>query len=94
MSVDLFDKPATLQNLWDRLVQGIMIDALEICTIKRQTSGKGGSVKLYKNMMWRQVETVGLGEAYRAQDHDGTLAAALVKDGVLLHLSMSTPTGG
>ena len=89
--LDLFDKPTTLRKLWDRLVQGIMIDALEICTIKCRTSGTAGSVKLYKKMTWRRVETVGLGEAYRGQDDDGTLGNALVVDGMLLHLNMSTP---
>ena len=28
VSVDLFDKPATLAKLWDRLLQGIALDAL------------------------------------------------------------------
>jgi hypothetical protein len=95
VSVDLFDKPTTLQKLWDRLADGIAIDALEICMIKRRTSGTDRSVKLYmgKVTRWRQVETVGLGEAYRSED-DGTLATALVKDDVLLHLSLSVPIGG
>ena len=30
VSVDFFDKPATLERLWDRLMQGVAIDALEI----------------------------------------------------------------
>lgn len=45
-------------------------------------------------MMWRQVAAVGLGEAYRGHGEDGTLATALVVDDVLLHLSLSMPTGG
>jgi hypothetical protein len=95
VGIDIFDKPATLEKIWDRLVQGIAIDALEICMITRRTSGTDRSVKLYMSRVkrWRQVETVGLGEAYRAQDDDGTLATALVKDGTLLHLSLSMPTG-
>ena len=44
--IDLFDKPATLQKLWDRLDQRILIDALELRD--NRASGTHGSVKLYK----------------------------------------------
>jgi hypothetical protein len=43
-------------------------------------------------MRWRQVESVGLGELYRATGDDGTLATALVVDGVPIHLSIAAPT--
>jgi hypothetical protein len=44
-----------------------------------------------KEMRWSQVATVGLGEARRAIGDDGSLAAALVVGGTLLHLSLSIP---
>jgi hypothetical protein len=76
-------------------VEGIALDALEIYMINRQASGTGGSVELYMSnvMGWQRVETVGSGETYRAHGDDGAISSALVKDGTLIHLSMSMPTG-
>ncbi len=94
VSVDIFDKPSTLERLFDRLVQGLALDALELPATASQAEAPDISVRLYsmRNMKWRQVEpVVGLGESYRARDNDDTLATALVKDGTLVHLSMSVP---
>jgi hypothetical protein len=90
VSVDLFDKSAALATLWDRLVQGVAIDALEVGDTGCRADSSDILVRLYrtKGMGWRQVATVGLGEAFRAQDDDA-LATALVVDGVPIHLSMS-----
>ena len=91
VGIDLFDKAATMANLWDRLVQGIALDAM--ADSNRQASKSDVAVKLYalRNMQWRQVEpVVGLGEAYRAQDDD-ILATALVAGDELVHLSVSMP---
>ncbi len=93
VSVDLFDKPATLERSWNRLLQGIALDAMEIRDSKRRASGSDVAVKRYmvRNVRWQQVEpVVGLGEAYRAQD-DGMLSTALVVDGRLVHLGISVP---
>jgi hypothetical protein len=91
---DIFDKATTLAKLWDRLVQGLALDALEYGDTGSPTSGTDSSVALYKNMVWRRVESVGIGEAYRATGSDGTLASALVVNGTPIHVSMSMPTGG
>jgi hypothetical protein len=95
VGIDLFDQPTTLAKLWDRLLQGIALDALESCDNERQPDGSDISVKLYKAkvMRWKQVEpVVGLGEAYRARDNDQTLATALVLNDSVVHLSMSMPS--
>ena len=92
VGIDIFDKPATLAKLWDRLVQGIALDAL--ADSNRQASKSDVAVKLYalRNMQWRQVEpVVGLGEAYRGRGDDDILATALVAGGELIHLGMSMP---
>jgi hypothetical protein len=92
-SIDIFDKPATLQKLWDRLVLGLALDAVEVGDAERAVDGSDISVELYKtgSMRWRRVEpAIGMGEAFRAQD-DGTLATALVVDGTPIHLSISAP---
>lgn len=97
VAADVFDKPSTLKKLWDRLVQGVALDALEFCGTGCQADDIGKPVRLYKemvrNMKWRQVDSVGLGEAYRATDDD-SLATALVVDGVAIHVSVSMPTMG
>jgi len=95
VGIDLFDRSETLAKLWDRLVQGIALDALESCDRECQPDGSSISVKLYKMKAarWQKVEpAVGLGEAYRARDNDETLATALMVDNAILHLSMSMPS--
>jgi hypothetical protein len=93
VSVDIFDKAVTLEKLWDRLVQGVAIDALEGTDDDgHQASALDISVKLYmvNDVRWRQVEPiVGLGETYSARGKDETLATALAKDHMLVHLSLS-----
>jgi hypothetical protein len=94
VSVDLFDKPPTLERLWDRLLQGIALDAMELRDSKCRASGSDVSVQLYlvRNVRWQKVEpVVGLGEAYRGRGDDDTLATALVTGGTLIHLGMSMP---
>lgn len=93
-SVDIFDKSATLAKLWDRLVQGVALDALEVADTGRWASTSDILVRLYKvkAVRWQRVEpAIGLGEAYCARDDDSTLATALTLNGSLVHLSMSAP---
>ena len=94
VSLDVFDKAATLEKLWDRLAEGLALDAID--ARNDETADSRSSVKLYKevvgNMRWNQVETVGLGEAYRATGDGDALATALVMDGTLVHLGVSMPS--
>jgi hypothetical protein len=95
VGIDLFDQPTTLAKLWDRLLQGVALDALESCDTERRADGNDISVKLYKMKAarWQKVEpVVGLGETYRARDNDDTLASALVLNNNVVHLSMSMPS--
>ena len=96
VGIDLFDKPSTLEKLWDRLVVlGTTFDALDVRDAGGQRDGNGGSVRLYmeriRSMKWQEFATVGLGKLHRAVGDDGSLAAALVVDGKPLHLSVSIP---
>jgi hypothetical protein len=95
VAIDIFDKPSTLAKLWDRLVQGIALDAAATGDEARPATASDVAVKLYalRNMQWRQVEpVVGLGEAYRGRADDDILATALVMDGTLIHLGASMST--
>ncbi len=94
VTIDLFDRPATLERLWDRLMQGVALDAMELQDSKCQADGSDVAVKLYvlKNVRWQRSGSVGLGEAYRGRSDD-ILATALVAGGTLIHLGMSMQVG-
>jgi hypothetical protein len=95
VGIDLFDKPATMEKLWDRLVQGLVLDVAATPDTARRASGSDVAVKLYmiKNMRWRRLDPVfGSGEAYQGRSEDGVLATALVADGGLVHLGVSIAT--
>jgi hypothetical protein len=87
--IDLFDGAATLEKLWDRLIEGLALDAVEAPDTARWLREADISVELYKVRIarWQQVETVGLGEAYRATGE--AIATALVVDDVPIHVSVS-----
>ena len=53
VSLDVFDKPATLQKVWDRLISGLAMDSLEISDTGRQASHADILSQLY---MLRQMD--------------------------------------
>ena len=71
------------------VVLGLTPDAVDL---QGESRDSDISVELYrlKNVDWQRAATVGLGESYHARGKCNTLATALVVDGTLLHLSMST----
>jgi len=89
VTADLFDKPATCQKLWDKLLSGIVLDAL----MEREAQGSPDSSQVEKlvnearNAAWAQTEAVGEGQEYRAE-FDGKVGSALVLDGSLVHGSL------
>ena len=92
VSMDLFDKPATCKEVYERIVDSLILDALELPGTVRQAEANQISVELYKTRAarWRHVEPViGLGESYRTRSDEGNLATALVMDNTLVHLSIS-----
>ena len=93
VGIDVFDQPVTMAKLWDRLVQGLVLDAAATPDTARLATASDVAVKLYalKNMSWQKVDSVGLGDSYRGSDDD-VLATALVAGGGLIHLGASMPT--
>ena len=92
VGIDLFDKAATMAKTWDRLVQGLVLDAAATPETTCRATASDVAVKLYalKNMRWRRLDPVfGLGEAYGGRSEDGVLATALVAGGGLVHLGAS-----
>jgi len=94
VGIDLYHKPSTLEHLWDRLVEGVALDALEFCGTGCQADGNEIAVRLYrlKDVEWKRIEpAIGLGEAYHVREGDGSLATALFVEGVPIHVSVSAP---
>jgi len=87
---DIFDSPTTLARMWERIIDGIVLDSLEVRHTGRHPTAI--SVEPYKGRVWERAATVGLGEAYRSTGEDGSLATALVADGTLIHMSMAAAT--
>ena len=90
VSVDVFDKTETCRKVWDRLLSGVVFDALEagetarsasIADVERLLEGS-------RELPWEQTQAVGEGEEYRASSPQGDHASALVFEGALVHGSL------
>lgn len=90
VSVDLFDKPATCEKVWDRLLSGIVLDALEAGAVEEAASVSQVEELLESAgaLSWTQTVTVGEGEEYRAESLRGDHASALVFEGAIVHGSL------
>lgn len=89
VSVDLFDKPATCRKVWDRLLSGVIMDALESGTMEERVN-KLETEKLimaFRDSFWEHTKSVGEGEEYRFGAGD-MHASALVHDGAMVHGSL------
>jgi len=93
VACDLFDKPATCKRVWDRLLSGYVLDAVEaekaekqaqVADVQRLLSG-------LEAMAWESVEPVGEGKEYRAESPSGDHLSALAFDEVLVHGSAVCP---
>ena len=90
VSVDLFDKPGTCRKVWDRLLTGVVMEALE--------AGPGGeevgkdevqeALAHLRGAPWQQTQPVGVGEEYRSDADGGKHATALVLGGSVIHESL------
>lgn len=90
VSVDLFDRPATCQKVWDRLLEGVVMDALE--TGEVEATPDAGQVQTMlsalQNAPWQPVPAVGVGEEFRADLEGDRHASALVREGAVVHGSL------
>jgi hypothetical protein len=90
VSCDLFDKPSTCQKVWNRMLSGVVLDALEAegsdkqaeaADVEELLRGLGG-------LPWEPANPIGEGEELRASSEKGDHASALVFDQVLVHGSV------
>jgi hypothetical protein len=90
VAVDLFDKPATCRKVWDRIMSGYVLDALEAPTDESQaeTADVEQLVRTANALGWQRADPVGEGEEYRAQRGEEVYASALTFHDSPVHLSV------
>jgi len=88
--LDVLDKPSTCQKVWNRLVAGFVLDALEAPTVGEQATNGDVEAVLTKitGLPWQQVATVGEGQDHRAEDQV-VAASALTLEDNLIHATAS-----
>jgi hypothetical protein len=90
VAVDMFDKPSTCRKVWNRLLSGFVLDALE--TTKEEAQASAAEVRemlaTTGRMSWTKAEAVGEGEEYRAESGADVHASALTFKESPVHLSV------
>src|SRR5262249_55851383 len=95
VSVDLFDKPSTCRKVWDRLLTGVVMDALEGGTAEK-LAGRAdvqGVLGGLREGPWQQAQAVGAGEEFRAEAGSDRHASALPCNGPVVHGSRGVAGG-
>ncbi len=89
VAVDVFDKPSTCQKMWDRLLSGVVFDALEAAKVERlaQVDDVERLLAATNNAKWEQATAVGEGNEYRAELADDH-ASVLTLEDIVLHGSV------
>lgn len=87
VTIDLFDKPTTCGRVWNRLLSGAILDALEAEQAEKQAEPADVERALtdLNQLSWERSEPIGEGEEYRAESPSGDHASALVFEGTLIH---------
>ena len=90
VAVDLFDKPATCRKVWDRIMSGYVLDALEAQSEESpaDTADVEQLVRATNALEWQKADPVGDGEEYRAQRGEEVYASALTLHDSPVHLSV------
>jgi hypothetical protein len=90
VAVDLFDKPATCRKVWDRLMSGYVLDALEAQAEEGHADAADVErlVQSTNALDWQKADPVGEGEEYRAQQGEEVHASALTLQNSPVHLSV------
>ena len=86
VAIDVFDKPSTCGKVWDRLMSGYVLDALEEQTDRGQAEAADVEQLLgtATGMPWEKAEPVGEGEEVHASAlafHDAPVHVSVVVAG-------------
>ena len=87
VALDVFDKPSTCQKVWDRMLSGVVFDALEAGETDQHASVADVEqlVAAVDDLPWEQSEAVGEGDEFRAESKRGDYASALAFENVVVH---------
>lgn len=88
--LDVFDSPGTCEEVWDRLLSGVVLDALE-ASESDEVASCGDVEQLLtrtNSLAWHETDAVGEGDEYRGQLDNGGQASALVFSGAVVHGSV------
>ena len=87
VSVDLFDKPATCERVWERMLSGVLLDSLVASPVVEQPDIKDAETFLgdLTAASWESVKAAGEGDEIRATTEDGVHASVLYLTGNLVH---------
>jgi hypothetical protein len=91
VAVDMFDKPGTCRKVWERLMSGYVLDALEAKAVKR-LAGVGAVERLLKSagaLAWERSDTIGEGTEFRAHEGETVHGSALTFGEAMVHGSLA-----
>lgn len=91
MSRDRFDKPSTCAKVWDRLLSGVVMDALEAAPASQvaQRADVEGLLARLQDADWERAPAVGEGQEFRYDADAETHDSALLCGGSVLHGSVA-----
>jgi hypothetical protein len=90
VAMDLFDKPSTCAKVWDRLLTGVVLDALE-ANAAAPSAEPADVERLFARLgdsIWEPATPIGEGQEYRYDADSETHASALVFRESVLHGSV------
>jgi hypothetical protein len=90
VALDVFDKPATCRKVWDRLLSGVVLDALETPPAEKpaEPSDVHGLLDRIRAASWEPAPPIGEGQEFRADADATTHASALLCEQTVLHGSV------
>jgi hypothetical protein len=93
-SVDLFDKAPTCHEVWNRLLTGVIIDALEEQSVTEKADWAEVEIALnaLRNAPWQRTTAVGIGDEYRFKTNGHLFGSALLVGDIVVHGSLVSPT--
>lgn len=95
VAIDLFDKPATCRKIWDRLLSGFIMDALETGGAEKTAGATEIDALLgrLRNAPWQESPAIGEGREFRAVAEPEAHASALLFADSVLHGSVVLGSG-
>lgn len=90
VAIDVFDKSSTCEKVWERLLSGVVFDALEAAKTDQQPSVKDVEQLIANvgDLPWEQTPAVGEGEEYRSVSKRGDHGSALAFQQTVVHGSV------